>query len=181
MAWLHVKMKGNNMNPIKMALMMSAATLLVACGGGSNESREAQIEKTAQKHGVDADVELDSSGEIAKVEIKRGDQRIGQGLKLPSGFPDDVSIPDGWNVIHTTPAAQDGFMVQAMTGASVDDVLSSIRTNLQSAGWNEVAFAEPAPTMKQLGFEKDGRMTNVNLIIPGDGNVSVQLITMPKP
>ncbi|RFB04534.1 hypothetical protein [Parvularcula marina] len=168
------------MKPTKMAVLLSAATLLAACGGG-DEAREAQIEKAAKRSGVDADVELDSSGEITKVEIKNGDQRVGQGLKLPSGFPDDVSIPDGWNVIHTTPAAQDGFMVQAMTGDSVENVLSSIRTNLQSAGWNEVAFAEPAPTMKQLGFEKDGRMTNVNLIIPGDGNVSVQLITMPKP
>lgn len=156
------------------------AGVLAACGGGDDDAREARIERELQKRGLDGDVEVNDRGEVTKAEIRRGDQRVGQNLSLPEGFPDDVAIPDGWNVMHTTPAPQGGFMLQALSEDSVEAIAESVRKSLSGDGWTETAADNPAPTMTRMSFEKGDRMTNVNILSAGGQN-SVQLLTMDKP
>ena len=173
--------RGNLMNMLKPALILGAAALLVACGGGNNETREKQMEKVAKDHGVDADVKLDKNGEVEKVEIKKGKARVGTNLDLPDGFPKDVPVSADWKVISSTPVADGGFMIQAMSMEDVETVLPALREAMTDAGWTETQFSEAAPTMTQISFEKDDRMTNVNLIIPGSSHITLQLTTMKKP
>ncbi|MGF1543774.1 MAG: hypothetical protein ACFB00_04625 [Parvularculaceae bacterium] len=168
------------MNELKRALAFTAALALVASGGGSTEDRERELEREAAKHGLDADVELDDRGEVRSVEVKRSGQRIGQNLSLPDEFPSDVAVSDAWSVMHTTPAPQGGYMIQATTPDAVDAILAETRAAMAADGWSETAFDQPTPQMTSLGFDKDDRLTRVTIIDAGDGQRSVQLVTMKK-
>ncbi len=163
--------------------VLSAAMLLAACGGGSEEAREKKIEAEAAKHGVEADVELDDKGDVASVRINNGlGATVGSNLNLPDGFPSDVPMDGGWSIISTSavPGQQDGFMVQAMSEESIADLAEQAKRDMTAAGWSETSADNPTPQMSRLGFEKDGRMTNYILMDAGE-KTSVQVVTMKKP
>ena len=165
---------------LKWAAVAALAVFAASCGGGGDESRERQMENELKKRGIDADVELNNEGGAETVEITRGDQRVGNDLALPADFPDDVAVSDDWAVIHTGPAPQGGYMLQATAPKDRDGLLAMLRKEMTGDGWTEAGFAEPAPQMTQIGFEKDGRMANYNLIDNGE-TFMVQLVTMVKP
>lgn len=160
----------------------ACALMLGACGGGSEDAREKQIEDAAKRHGVDADVELDDKGEVASVKINNGmGATVGQNLDLPDNFPSDVPVDDDWSIMAISPApGVDGFMVNAMTDDGVDETLEKLRNALGAQGWTEETADQPTPQMSRVNFVKDGRMTNVNLI-DGGPQLTVQLVTMKKP
>ncbi len=164
----------------KTVLTLCAALLLAACGGDNAETREAKMEKEAKKHGIDADVSLDDDGNVETVEIKTGSGTVGRNLNLPDGFPSDVVLADSWQIMSVAPAAG-GYMVQALSSDSVDAVVSEIRSSFTDNGWTEVAFEQTAPNMSRIGFEKDDRMTNANIINSGGPQLAVQILTMKKP
>lgn len=161
----------------------AASLMLAACGGGSDEAREKKMEQEAAKHGIDADVELDDKGDVKSVRINNGlGGTVGQNLDLPDGFPSDVPVDGDWSVISTSsvPGQENGFMIQAMTEASIADLAEGVRAEMIGAGWTEANADQPTPQMSRLGFEKDERMTNFILMDAG-GKTSVQVVTMKKP
>ncbi len=163
----------------KWCLAAAAAIALGACGGG-NDAREEKIEREAAKHGVNADVELDKNGDVARVEIKGlGGASVGSNLNLPADFPADVPLPADWSIMATSPAPG-GHMVQALSGDDAGTIASTMRESLTAEGWVEASADSPVPQMRRLGFEKDGRMTNVAITENGDTRL-VQIITMKTP
>lgn len=160
-------------------LGVAAFFMLGACGGG-NDAREAQMEREAARHGVDADVELNDKGEVEKVEIKGlGGASVGSNLDLPADFPEDVPVPSGWSIMATTPAPG-GYMVQALSGDGAQGIMDAMRASLTDQGWTETSADSPTPQMQRLGFTKDDRMTNVVITENGDTH-AVQIITMKTP
>lgn len=165
----------------KASLVGASAILLAGCGGGdSNDAREKQMEDAAARQGIDADVTLDEKGEPAKIEIKQGGGTVGQGLDLPSGFPDDINLPGDWNVIAVTAPMPNAHSIQALSPETTEALLEDIRARLSGQGWTETAADSPTPAMSRIGFEKEGRMANFNIIENGETR-AVQLVTMPKP
>ena len=162
-------------------VLLSAALLLVSCGGGDNDSREAQMEAMAKKHGIDADVSLDEDGEVASVVIEQGygGARVGTNLELPDGFPDDVPVSSDWTIMAVSPTPG-GYMINGSTERTVDEALAAVRQQLTAEGWTETGFSNSNSVMTQVGFSKDERITNINLMDTG-ANRSVQLVTMQKP
>lgn len=160
---------------------VGAVLLLTSCGGGdSNDSREQQMEAMAKKHGVDADVSLDEKGEVKSVTINTANgTQVGKNLQLPDGFPADVPMAPDWDIMSVSPTPG-GFMVQAMTDASANEVLAAARTQLTAQGWTETGLQQSSPVMTQVGFAKEDRMTNLNLMDAGDMR-TVQLVTMTRP
>jgi hypothetical protein len=79
-----------------------------------------------------------------------------------------------------TSPAPGGFMVNAMTDATADEAVAGIREQLTAQGWTESGFSQPNVMMTQVGFSKDDRMTNLNLMDTGDAR-NVSLVTMTKP
>lgn len=78
-----------------------ASGLLAACSG-SDSTREQAMEDAAADHGIDADVTLSDDGETEKVVINAGGGQVGMNLDLPDGFPDDISLPDGWDIMSSS-------------------------------------------------------------------------------
>jgi hypothetical protein len=164
----------------KLIATLGATLLLASCGGNDNESRENQIEAQAKEYGIDADVTVGDDGEVTNAVIKQpGGAQVGNNLQLPEGFPEDVPIPSDWTVMATSPAPG-GFMVNAMTDATADEAVAGIREQLTAQGWTESGFSQPNAMMTQVGFSKDDRMTNLNLMDTGDAR-NVSLVTMTKP
>ncbi len=162
------------------ALLGGAALILAGCGGGSEEAREKKMEDQAAKYGIDADVELDDDGEVKSVEIKGvNGAKVGTGLDLPDGFPEDVSVSEGWNIAAVSPAPG-GFSINAMTDEDVDAIVAFAREKMTAGGWTETQFRQPVPQMTTINFEKDARLTAYTIMNSGAQN-SVQLVTMKKP
>lgn len=169
------------MTPLhKISLIIAAAALLTGCGGGSDDAREQKLEDIAARHGIDADVTLDASGEIEKVVINQGGSQVGQGLDLPDGFPDDISLPGDWNVMAASAPMPNGYSIQALSKDDAPTIIEGLRSRLGADGWAETVADTPTPHMSRIAFEKDDRMANFNIIENGETR-AVQLLTMPKP
>lgn len=161
-------------------LAIAGTTILLAsCGGKDNENREKQIEDAAQEHAADADVTLRDMSEVTSAVVAQtNDAQAGRNPKLPDDFPRDVAVPDEWSIMSAAPM-DGGFMLTATTTATVEEALELLREQMTAAGWTEVGSAQAASVMTQIGFTKDGRVTNLN-IIKSRKNRNVQLVTIPK-
>ena len=159
----------------------AAVFAITACGGSSDtDKRETEIENYAAAHGVDADVDVDASGEVSNVTIRQGGGLVGNNLDLPADFPADVKLPSDWAIQSVSPVPS-GYMLTGMVDDTVEGVSSAAREALTSEGWTEVAADQPSPIMSRINFEKDTRMTNLNIMDTGGEKLSVQLMTMEKP
>ena len=159
---------------------LSVVALLAACGDDSSdraEQTEKAIEEAAKDQGIDLDATLNEDGEIEKIEMESGGSTVGQNLDLPDGFPEDVFISSGWNIMSTSPTPG-GFMVQSLTSQDSKSIVDEVREKMTGDGW--AITAEAVTPLTQIGFEKDDRMTNFNVIPNGDTN-AVQVVTMKKP
>lgn len=157
------------------------ALWVVGCGDSEAESREAEMEALAERHGINADVTLDEDGSVGSVTISSSYGAVGNSLDLPDGFPTDVPISAGWNVMAVSQVPQGGFMLQAMSESSQQAAIAEIREAMQDDGWSEEGFKQPAPHMSQLAFGKGDRMANVNVMQLGEAQLTIQLATMLKP
>ena len=158
-----------------------ASGLLAACGGSdSNSTREQAMADSAAAHGIDADVTLNDDGETEKVVINAGGGQVGKNLDLPAGFPEDISLPAGWDIMSSSSPLPGSFNLQALSPDSAADILDTLRTRLTADGWTETASDSPTPAMSRINFEKDDRMANFNIIENGETR-AVQILTMPKP
>lgn len=155
--------------------------LVAGCGGGdTKESREKAIEDAAARHGFDADVTVGDDGEPEKIVINQGGGQVGQNLDLPSGFPDDIKLPDDLSIMAASSPLPNGHSIQALSPRGVEETLANVRTKMSGEGWVEVATDSLTPQMSRINFEKDDRMANFNIIANGETS-AVQLLTMPKP
>lgn len=159
----------------------SFLAMTVACGGGadSNEAREKAMEDTAKKHGLDVDVTVGENGDAEQIVINNGAAQVGQNLNLPNNFPEDISLPSGWNIMSSAPVPN-GFSVQAIVSDDADTIINGLRGKMSADGWTEAVADQPTPQMSRINFEKDDRMANFNIMANGETNM-VQLMTMVRP
>jgi len=170
---------------MKFAPLLATASLaalgLSACSGGSDNTREEQIEELARQHGVDADVTLGVDGEVQQVAVKGlGGGTVGKNLSMPDGFPDDVVVDSSWNIMGTNIIPTGGHMVQAISDSEAPTIMDMLRPAMTAKGWTEAESGKPVGPMSKIGFEKDGRMA-VYTIITGGPQRTIQLMTMKKP
>ena len=167
-------------------VLTAVATILAlgtvaACGGSDNNTtREAEMESVAAEHGIDADVRLDASGEVDQVVINAGGGQVGKNLDLPTGFPDDIDLPEDWEIISASAPLPGSHSLQMLSVSTADEIIADLRSRMTASGWSEVAFSTPAPTMTQINFEKADQMANFNVIQNGDTR-AIQILAMPKP
>lgn len=160
----------------------SAAILALGCLAacsqpGTSETRESELENYAAQHGVDADITVDENGDVSSVTMNSpGGGQVGTDLALPPGFPDDVVLHPSEAVYSVTPSPGGIFMVQAFSGATVEELSAWHLSEMQERGWTEQGGGGSSP----LSFRKAGRLANINFIPNGD-RITVQIMTMPMP
>ena len=167
-------------NRICVAAALVAIGALAGCGDrdGSAETREGELESYAAQFGVDADVEVDESGEVRSVAVNSAaGARVGTNLALPPDWPNDVVLHPSENIMAVAPAPSGGYLVQALSNTPADELAGWHRSEMEKSGWAEQGGGGAGAP---LSFRKDDRIASVNFIPNGDG-VAVQIMTMTMP
>jgi hypothetical protein len=169
---------------------MAPALLLAGCVSiepdTDAESREKEMEEYAESFGLDVDVEVWADGEVASVAVDNlggFGGRVGNDLDLPDDFPPDVPIHPDLAIMSATPVPG-GYSVMGQVASDAEEVERFFGSELEARGWvrRESEGSSPVtPSMRTLGFEKDGRVTTVMLILTGEDATTVQLCTAVLP
>jgi hypothetical protein len=147
---------------MKFVLPLLAATMLAGCG---QDAADTAAEKMAKQHGVDMDIDRDGT----KVQV-------GENLKVPDGFPDDIAVYPDLKIISSSAVPQ-GFMINGQTGDDVEKVAAFYTDKLTSGGWAKDGEFSQEGTMRVLSFKKDNRTASVT-VVKGDDGTTVQIAAM---
>ena len=97
---------------------------------------EKVIEEAAGSDGADVDVDLSKEG--ATIKTDEGEVNIGKGASLPDGFPSEVPINPGLQIVTSWKSTDDGkesFAVTALYKGSGDEIFNWYKDKLASSGW----------------------------------------------
>jgi hypothetical protein len=113
---------------VRIAPWLGALLLLAlaACGG------DEQVVETDQ-----GEVRVTREGEGVSVRSEEGgfEGRFGAGASLPDGFPEDVPLPDDYEVVGSMVSQEDGTMVSLQTDGSSEAALDALRRGMEEKGW----------------------------------------------
>jgi len=156
---------------LKFVLPLLVATALAGCG---QDAADTAAEKLAKQQGVDMDIDRDGDKATYTMAGPDGSKvQVGENLKVPDGFPDDVAVYPDLKIVSATSVPQ-GFMVQGQTKDAVGKVAGFYANKMKSDGWEKEGEFSQGDTMQSLSFKKDGRNASVN-VISGDDGTTVQL------
>lgn len=159
---------------LKFVLPLLAATALAGCG---QDAADTAAEKIAKQQGVDMDIDRD--GDTATYTMSGADGtkvQVGENLKVPDGFPDDVAVYPDLKIVSASSMPQ-GFMVQGQTGDGVEKVAGFYMDKMASDGWAKEAEFSQGDAMRTISFKKEARTATVN-VIKGDDGTTLQLTAM---
>ncbi len=162
------------MNTMKFVLPLLAATMLAGCG---QDAADTAAEKIAKQQGVDMDIDRD--GETATYTMGGSDGtkvQVGENLKVPEGFPDDVAVYPDLKIVSASTVPQ-GFMISGQSADDVDKIAGFYTDKLTSSGWAKDGEFSQEGTMRVLSFKKDNRTASVT-VVKGDDGTTVQLAAM---
>lgn len=119
-----------------------AALALLGAGCSSEAITERIAEEAAeQMAGGDAeiDLDLDEDGGGISIDSSEGSMQMGAGGSLPDDFPDDLPLPEDYQVGSSFEQSNDDgenhMAVAVHTTAPVDDVVAHFESALPAAGW----------------------------------------------
>ena len=172
----------------RLAATITMLALVSGCGKAADETSnsvaETMIEQAASEQGIDADVKI-SQGEAQismEATTERGTEtfQTGQGVAMPSGFPDDIPVPEGLK-LHLANTAEEGgvFNIQGESPLGLDALMAFYKTETAAQGWTEVSSNAMAGVMTSLEYEKDGRVLRV-IATTGQGITSLTINTERK-
>jgi hypothetical protein len=112
----------------RIILLLCAATLVLACGGDEEtvEIEGGEVTFEAEGEGVRISGEQEGVGAITG--------RFGENAEIPDGFPEDIPIYPGSDVVAGMVAGAGG-MVTLQTGDDAEKVAVFYREKLVEEGW----------------------------------------------
>ena len=133
----------------RITLLLCAATLVLACGGEKEtvEIEGGELAFEAEGEGVRISGEKEGVGAISG--------RFGENAEIPDGFPEDVPIYPGSDVIGGMVAGAGG-MVTLQTGDDAEKVAAFYREKLVNEGWS-LAPEMDLGGRQMLPIEKESR------------------------
>jgi hypothetical protein len=158
------------MSLTRFILLLCAATLLLACGGDEEtvEIEGGELTFEAEGEGVRISGEKEGVGAISG--------QFGENAEIPNGFPEDVPIYPGADVIGGM-AAGGGGMVTLQTGDDPEKVAAFYRENLVKEGWS-LATEMDLGGQRVLAAEKEDRNAAVQISREANATTIVMTIGM---
>lgn len=174
-----------------LVLALLAALPLAGCGSRESAQDEAaakMVERAARAQGEEVDVEIDSRGGTFRATTKEGTfemtvdggtfQATGEdgtveysadgGTRLPDGFPADVPVFEGLNLIMSQGSSTDQeYLVMGQTGQPVAEVARFYKETLAGQGWTAGDTQQMnmgGMQMENLTFSKGERELTVSIV-----------------
>lgn len=140
-------------------LLIASVALTASC---RKKADERAIEKAIEKQSggkVKADI---SKGQVT-FKSKEGEMTItsGGGAKVPEGFPKDVLVYRGAEVLMSA-KERDSFTVMLTTGDNSETVAEAYKKAMKSEGWEEETSLQ-TPQGVGLTYKKEKRIAIVNI------------------
>ncbi len=149
--------------------LLATIALLPACKKAQDAVVEAAVEKATG-------VKVNKDGAEMTVKTEQGDMTIktaddGGSVALPTGFPDDIYMPDAYKVASAMDMA--GMQMVNLTAATeLTRIYADADKAMQAGGWKrEVAMQ--TPDSATLAFSKDQRQVFYQLVKADDGGTQL--------
>lgn len=152
------------------------ALLLSACGKSEEAASEALAEQALEAStGADIDIENKDGVHRVTASTEQGElvHSSGENVPLPPGFPSDIHLPAGHQVMSVMTMGPATSVVMRSPEPAAE-IFSGMRREQLADGWKETMSMQGADG-SMLGFEKDGRSLLVNLRDDLDGQSVVSL------
>ncbi|MGB2081568.1 MAG: hypothetical protein ACPHVJ_01360 [Psychrobacter sp.] len=157
------------------ALIVSALSLspvLTACDTADTTDKvasagtEAAVEKMSESQ-MDVSVDNDSDNQTQTIVMKGDDNQemqivAGSDVALPDGFPSDVPLPDGIQLISAANIPK-GFVIHGAVAGDLSATISQTKKDAKNAGWTEFMVTKQEQTM-MIMLEKEGRVVNYSIM-----------------
>ena len=154
----------------RIILLLCAATLVLACGGDEKtvEIEGGELTFEAEGEGVRISGEQEGVGAITG--------RFGENAEIPDGFPEDVPIYPGSEVIGGMVAGAGG-MVTLQTGDDAEKVAAFYREKLVKEGWS-LSPEMDLGVQRVLPIQKEGQNGAVQISREADATTIVLTVGM---
>ncbi len=181
------------MRKFRLCCVVSLVVAVAGCGVGGKVAQKATekavekaIESQASKDGKEVKAKVDLQSGSMKVVSDDGKEQmnistqdgqttvtsqdsgaksvVGKGAKVPEGFPKDIPVYVGVEVLMASESAEDkSFMIRASTKDAVDVVGAYYKKELAGRGWTELQSVNQAgpPLMQMLSYLKGDRQLMV--------------------
>ncbi len=140
----------------------------------SENAIEKAIESDAGGEGQDVDVNIKDGGVTLTSEDGKTQISIGENTTLPKGFPDDVPLYPGLQLLGSSAApGTEDYAVQATSTDGIDKIAAYYGKELKSRNWEEERTMAMAmgQDMRILAYTKDGRRVHVTLHATDDSTM----------
>lgn len=120
-----------------------AATLLTGCSSIADKATDKVVEKGIEKGaeaagGSDVDIDTDGDGKL-KIESDEGSMEFSGGGELPEGFPEEVPLPEGFEIASSMSLGTKGSemftLLMTSSDANVKATFDDLKTRAEAAGF----------------------------------------------
>ena len=160
-------------HPLLTILVAAIALAAGGCQKAADAATEAAIERASGQK-----VSVDRRGDAMHISTPEGELKIatGEGIALPTDFPDDVFLPSTYGVVSVMDISG-ARLVNLNSDGSVASMFEAARSGMADRGWTQTLAIQQADSA-MLGFARDDRETTYTFTRHGGGEqlaVSIQL------
>jgi hypothetical protein len=164
-------------------VLLVALPLLAGCGDSETVGERIAEEVAEQAGGEDVDIDVD--GDDVTIESKDGDASFSTSGELPEGWPDDLALPDGAEIVGSTGVSADGgrqLSVNGTVAASPDEVFEHFEGELD--GWEQSAKSDIGTGDDELinaSWERDGETVTLTTTRAGGADEATFVVGVTTP
>ena len=169
--------------PIRCYWPVTIAVLIVMGLGCSQQTGEELAEKALEKslglQGNNAKVDIEGGNLSMTVEGEDGQTKFSYGgdVGVPAGFPEDVPVYPGIEVVMATEGQNETFHIQAKSEDTIDKIADFYSRELDQRDWEKVTDTTTGKVMRTLHYRKEKRHVHVNAVGAEDGTAMLSVST----
>lgn len=149
-----------------------------ACGKAAEKAAEEVTERAIEAQGGEgASVDLNDDGAV-EIETADGSYSAGTG-EVPAGWPDDIALPDGLEIVTGTDVAGGGQEISSIIATTEDDQATlAAHFEEELAGWveaNRMESSSDGSTFTAVSYSSGDRTVQLTLSRDAEGTNTVSV------